>query len=186
MSDNTQSEVEKPKSAFSAAQQNSATPLGWKATWEKPVPVQQCTMIKKDGTQCKKWGVRGTTPAVCTKHGAQLPAVRKAAEARVAEARTRMMGVTPDMFEILLDLTKPGVSEGVRLKAATEIMDRAGLKPGMELNVTVENVSSPLDDISKQLTELASHFTDLGEVQDAEVIDEEVAETQDSTESPSS
>ena len=78
------------------------------------------------------------------------------------------------------------LSEGVRLKAATEIMDRAGLKPGMELNVTVENVSSPLDDISKQLTELASHFTDLGEVQDAEVIDEEVAETQDSTESPSS
>lgn len=168
----------------SAAAQNSNIPLSYKPTFAEPIPVVRCTATKKDGTQCKKWSVRGSN--VCIKHGAHLPQVRKAAEARVAEARTRMMGVTPDMFEILLDLTKPGVSEGVRLKAATEIMDRAGLKPGMELNVTVENVSSPLDDISKQLTELASHFTDLGEVQDAEVIDEEVAETQDSTESPSS
>lgn len=180
--DSTQPDVEKV--LRSAAEQNSNTPISYKPTYAEPIPVVRCSTIKKNGEQCGRWSVRGAT--VCYKHGANLPQVRKAAEARVAEARTRMMGVTPDMFEILLDLTKPGVSEGVRLKAATEIMDRAGLKPGMDVNVTVENVSSPLDDIQKQLTELASHFTDLGEVQDAEVIDEDDSVTQDSTESPSS
>jgi hypothetical protein len=159
---------------YSAAQQESDIPQGWKPTVAKPLPAIRCQFIKKDGNRCIKWGVPGTG-GWCVKHGAALPAMRKAAAARVEEARTMMMGKTPEMFEVLYSLTKPGVSEGVRLKAVTEILDRAGLKAGQEVNITVEHVGSPLDDIMNQLEIIAGNkdpILDPEEIFDAEEIDE--------------
>jgi len=132
----------------SAGQQDSEIPLGWKPTVAKPLPALRCQHIKRDGERCRKWGVPGTG-GWCLKHGAALPAVRKAAESRVAEARVRMMGLAPDMLDILYELTKPGVQDGIRLKAAQDLLDRAGLKAGMDINVTVEHVGSPLEEINK-------------------------------------
>lgn len=140
---------------FSPAQQDSNTPKGWTPTLAKPIPVVRCTMTKKDGTTCGKWAVRGTL--VCMKHGAQLPQVRKAAEERVQAARIQLMGMTGDATAVLEQLMQPGVTEGIRLKAATEILDRAGLKAGMEIAVTVEHIGSPLDDIMNQLEIIAGN-----------------------------
>jgi hypothetical protein len=98
--------------------------------------------------------------------------MRQAAARRVEEARTMMMGKTPEMYEVLLSLTKPGVPEGIRLKAATEIMDRAGLKAGVDVQVTVEHVGSPLADIMNQLDIISGH-TEPEEILDAEEIEEE-------------
>jgi hypothetical protein len=98
--------------------------------------------------------------------------MRQAAARRVEEARTMMMGKTPEMYEVLYSLTKPGVPEGIRLKAATEIMDRAGLKAGMEVNVTVEHVGSPMEDILAQLQTISNH--DAEEIiEDAEIVTED-------------
>lgn len=143
--------------ARTAVQQDSNQPKGWKPTAAEPLSVYRCTMTKRDGTQCQKWGVRGTIPALCTKHGAQLPSVRKAAEERVAIARVLMQSETVYAFDVLQQLMQPGVAEGIRLKAATEILDRAGLKAGMEVAVTVEHTGSPLADILNQLEIIAGH-----------------------------
>lgn len=86
-----------------------------------------------------------------------------------------MMGMTSDATQVLEELMRPGVAEGIRLKAATEILDRAGLKAGQEVNVTVEHVGSPMDDILTQLQIIGGHVDpnkDL-EVLDAEEIEEE-------------
>lgn len=157
----------------SAAQQDSNIPRMWTPTLAKPIPVVQCTAIKKDGTQCRKWAVRGVL--VCMKHGAQLPQVRKVAEERVQAARVQMMGMTTDATKVLEQLMQPGVPEGIRLKAATEILDRSGLKAGMEVNVTVEHVGSPLADIMNQLDIIAGHkepeYVVEEEIDDAEVVE---------------
>ena len=112
---------------------------------------------------------------VCIKHGAQLPNVQKAAQERVTTARLQLMGATEDAFEVLEQLMRPGIAEGIRLKAATEILDRAGLKAGMEVNVTVEHVGSPLDDIMNQLEIIAGNkdpILEPEEIFDAEEINE--------------
>lgn len=169
--------------AQSALQQGSDIPRGWKPTLEKPLPAMRCRFIKSDGNRCGRWGVAGTgtidangeAGGWCMKHGAGLPSVRKAAEQRVAETRVRMMGATPDAFAVLHEMLKPGVPEGIRLKAATELLDRSGLKAGMEVNVTVEHVGSPLDDIMNQLEIIGGHKEPeiiLEEVDDAEIVTE--------------
>lgn len=159
------------KIARTAADQDSEIPLGWKPTPAKPLPAMRCQFIKKDGNRCIKWGVPGTG-GWCVKHGANLPAMRAAAARRVEEARTMMMGKTPEMYEVLYSLTKPGVPEGIRLKAATEIMDRAGLKAGMEVNVSVEIAGSPLDDILTQLKTISGHDEE-EVIEDAEIVTED-------------
>lgn len=110
---------------------------------------------------------------VCIKHGAQLPVVQKAAAERVKTARLQLMGATEDAFEVLESLLLPGVAEGIRLKAATEILDRAGLKAGMEIAVTVEHVGSPLDDIMNQLDIIGGHKEPVYEIIDALEIEDE-------------
>jgi hypothetical protein len=106
------------------------------------------------------------------KHGAQLPQVRRVAEERVQAARVQMMGMTTDATKVLEQLMQPGVPEGIRLKAATEILDRSGLKAGMEVNVSVEIAGSPLDDILTQLKTISGH-DDEEIVQDAEIVTED-------------
>lgn len=83
-----------------------------------------------------------------------------------------LMGAAPEMYEVLYSLTKPGVPEGIRLKAATEIMDRAGLKAGMEVAVTVEVSGSPLDDILTQLKTISGHDEE-EVIEDAEIVTED-------------
>jgi hypothetical protein len=159
--------------ARSAAQQDSNIPIGWKPTLAKPIPVVKCTATRTNGEPCTRWSVMGTT--VCYVHGAQLPVVKKAAAAKVEAARMSFMGSTTEAFEVLESLMQPGIAEGIRLKAATEILDRAGLKAGMEVAVTVEHVGSPLEDIMSQLEIIGGHKKPdmvLEEIVEAETADE--------------
>lgn len=156
--------------ARSAAQQDSNIPQGWRPTLAKPIPVVKCTGTRNNGEPCTRWSVMGTT--VCYVHGAQLPAVKKAAAARVEAARLSFMGSSAEAFEVLESLMQPGNAEGIRLKAATEILDRAGLKAGMEVAITVEHTGSPLDDIMSQLEILSGHKKS-EEIVDAEEIEDE-------------
>lgn len=158
--------------ARSAAQQDSNIPQKWRPTLAKPIPVVKCTGTRTNGEPCTRWSVMGTT--VCYVHGAQLPVVKKAAAARVEAARLSFMGSSAEAFEVLESLMQPGVAEGIRLKAATEILDRAGLKAGMEVNVTLEHVGSPLEDIMNQLEIIAGNkepILDPEEIFDAEEIE---------------
>jgi len=159
---------------YSAAQQDSDIPKNWVATVADPLPSIRCQHIKKDGNRCGAWGLKGTDGR-CLRHGGNLPAVKAAAATRVERARLMMMGSTMEAYDVLQALMQPGIAEGIRLKAATEILDRAGLKAGQEINVTVEHIGSPLEDIMNQLDIIAGHrepVLDAEEIFDAEEVEE--------------
>lgn len=166
----------------SAGQQGLTVPMGWKPTVAEPVPVVRCTGTIRNGDRkgerCTKWSIRGAT--LCISHGAQLPNVKEHANAIVEAARMRMIGLTDDAIDAIEDLvTNPGTQAQVRLKAATEILDRAGIKGAPDLTVQVEHTVSAADTIAEKLKGIASRLApkeddldDLGEVIDEEPEDE--------------
>jgi hypothetical protein len=115
---------------------------------------------------------------MCFIHGGSLPAVKKKAEATLLVARMRMVENTGLAIDTMLELTKPGVADAIRLKASTEILDRAGIKGGFDVNVEVNHNVSMAEEVNKrletmrqrQLAEVAesASLEDQGEIVDAE------------------
>lgn len=133
----------------SPAEQGLEIPMGWKPTVNEPIPVVRCTgMSSTTGERCKKWSLRGSDK--CTRHGAQLPNVREHADAVVESARLRMFGLADEAVDVLEELLKPGTTEQVRLKAAENILNRAGIRDAIEIHVEHDNTSL-VDDITKKL-----------------------------------
>jgi len=128
-------------------------PGRWKPTLAEPIPVLQCTALKKNGERCKRWSIRGAS--VCISHGGKIPAVQKKAAAMVESARMRLMDLTDDAVDVLEELTRVGTADAIRLKAATEILDRAGVKGGMDVNVEVEHKFDPAAEIADRLKQIA-------------------------------
>lgn len=156
----------------SAGQQGLTVPMGWKPTVAEPVPVVRCTGTirngDRQGERCTKWSVRGAT--VCIKHGAQLPNVKEHAAAIVEAARMRLIGLTDEAIDAIEDIiSSPTTQAQVRLKAATEILDRAGIKGAPDLTVTVEHTVSAADTIAEKLKGIAAR---IAKPEDDELIDE--------------
>jgi hypothetical protein len=55
----------------------------------------------------------------------------------VERARSRLTQAAPTAVDILEDLMQGAESEPVKLKAATEILDRAGVRAGFDINTDV-------------------------------------------------
>lgn len=161
----------------SAAEQGVEIPMGWKPTAAEPVPVTRCTgMSSTTGERCKKWSLRGTT--VCKNHGAQFPSVQEHAAAVVDSARMRLFGMADDAVEVLHDLIQPGVSDQLRLKAAENILNRSGIRDGVEIDVKVTQNENPSDSILQQLNimrerQLAAKKEAEEEILDAEEVEDE-------------
>jgi hypothetical protein len=68
---------------------------------------------------------------------AHLKSVRKPGE-DVERARRKLIQAAPYAVDVLEDMMENAESEPVKLKAATEILDRAGVRGGTELSVDVE------------------------------------------------
>lgn len=140
---------------FPSAEGYETVPEDWKPQSGRELPALRCTHVREDGSRCKKFGVRGTgfngTPSMCFIHGGSLPAVKAKAEATLLTARMRLVENTGLALDTLLELTKPGTAEAIRLKASTEILDRAGVKGGFDVNVQVQTNASPSEEILKKL-----------------------------------
>ena len=149
-------------------------PANFKPTENAPVPVVQCTTIKKDGQRCRRFSIRGAT--VCHRHGGNLPGVQERAAAIIEAARMRLVSSADDAIDTLEDLLKPGTAEAVRLKAATEVLDRVGIKGGFDLNVEVTNHGpDPAAQVRERLARLhtpAEIEPAEEDIQDAEVIED--------------
>jgi hypothetical protein len=164
--------------AFMPGAQGSVVPLGWKPTVQAPVPVVRCVIIKKDGNRCGRWSMRGMTK--CYAHGRRelaFPNVQKHKEAVVEAARMRLLDASDEAVDTLEQLLQPGTSEGIRLKAATEILDRNGIRGGFEVDVQVEQKEDPAEVLAKRLLQLRERNAEAqealhGEVVDADVVDD--------------
>ena len=169
-----------PRHGLNTAEaQNSIVPLGWKPTEKAPVPVVRCIQIKADGIRCGRWSLRGYTK--CKKHsgpGALMPDgnVHKYAAPVIEAAKLRLVDDSEMALDVLQQLAQPGTGEAIRLKAATEILDRAGIRGGFEVEITGDITVSPVDEIRKRLAELKKGADELTKMQLGDVIDGEIVE----------
>jgi hypothetical protein len=128
---------------------------------QTPLPAFQCVGIRADGSRCPENGVVGLNPqqAVCRTHirtldkhkAADLKAV---ARAQVEAARLRLTQDTTLAIETIESLLQPGTPDAIRLKAATEILDRAGVRGGIEIDLGVEVKEDPMDEVKARLAKL--------------------------------
>lgn len=138
----------------SAVQQNSNIPLGWKPTPAEPVPVVRCVTIKKNGERCKRWSLRGYNKCYRHSGSGNLPNVQKYCDNVIEAARLRLLDNADYAIDVLEELMQPGTSEGVRLKASTEVLDRAGVRGGFEVDTEVTVTVSAADTIAERLSKL--------------------------------
>lgn len=175
--------------ARSAAQQGGEIPVKWKPTLEEPVPVARCRAVKQDGTRCKRWGMRGTTKVIiakngetwtgglCPNHGGHLPHVKEHANSMIEAARLRIIDTADAAVDTMIDLMT-NAPDAVRHRAAADILDRAGIKGPVEIDVTVRQEESAADRVQRRIAELAARVTPAPEAHEdeIEIVDAELDE----------
>lgn len=113
-----------------------------------PPPERRCNAIIGNlewaGNRCVKYAVRGAN--VCGSHGGSLPEVKRAAQQRLAMAADRASAQL-----IHIALTKRGVADKDRIKALTEILDRAGVQGKQTIEVEIKPWQQMLQRIQGQI-----------------------------------
>lgn len=142
----------------------------------------RCRIVKNDGLRCMLWSSgRLKDDGLCRVH---LKTQRKPGE-DVERARRKLMQSAPYAVDVLEELMETAVSEPVKLKAAAEILDRAGVRGGVDIGVDVEvtDSRSPAQIVMERLTRLrqgaentAQLLAGVTSIQDADVVEAEVEE----------
>ncbi len=154
----------------------------------KGLPAR-CRMIKSDGIRCMLWGSgRVADDGLCRIH---LKSARKPGE-DIERARSKIMQAAPYAVDVLEELMENAESEPVRLKASTEILDRAGVRGGQDFTIDVEVndarpagqvVAERLARLSEGAQAIAARVQELEAESDksdnGDIVDAEVVETED-------
>jgi hypothetical protein len=114
----------------------------------------RCSVTKSDGIRCMLWSSgRLKDGGLCRVH---LRHARKPGE-DIERARRKLMQSAPYAVDVLEELMESATSEPVRLKASTEILDRAGVRGGMDIDVGVElkDARSPAQIVAERLARLS-------------------------------
>lgn len=114
----------------------------------------RCRFVKSDGLRCLLWSSgRLKDDGLCRVH---LRSIRTPG-ADIERARQKVVQAAPYAVDVLEELMENAISEPARLKAATEILDRAGVRGGMELDVAIDTSQrSPADIVAERLQRLAN------------------------------
>lgn len=92
------------------------------------------------GQRCRKYAIRGGV--VCTTHGGSLPTVKRAAQIKL------LMAANPAIEKLIeIAFVKKNVDDADRIRAITQILDRAGIVGRMEVDVSIK----PWQDAIRQL-----------------------------------
>jgi len=113
----------------------------------------RCSVVKSDGVRCMLWSSgRLKDGGLCRIH---LRHSRKPGE-DIERARRKLMQSAPYAVDVLEELMENATSEPVRLKASSEILDRAGVRGGMDIDLGVElrDARSPAQIVAERLARL--------------------------------
>jgi hypothetical protein len=119
------------------------------------MPVR-CRAVKDDGIRCMLWSSgRAKDDGYCRVH---LGSIQRKPGEDIERARSKLVQAAPYAVDVLEDLMENAASEPIRLKASTEILDRAGVRGGIEFdaNVHITDGRSPAQIVAERLTRLAS------------------------------
>ncbi len=142
----------------------------------KPVPLpHRCIVIKFDGVRCMLWGSgRPDDDRMCRIH---LRTIKSKTSDDIQKARDRLTQAAPYAVDKLEELLLYAESEPVQLKAATEILDRAGIRGGVEIETSVTmDVRPAMDIIAERLQRLADGAAASKAMLELDTIDAEVVE----------
>jgi hypothetical protein len=140
----------------------------------------RCRMVKSDGLRCMLWSSgRLKDDGLCRIH---LKTVRKPGE-DVERARRKLVQAAPYAVDKLEELMESAINEQVALKASTEILDRAGVRGGTEINLGIDVIDSRpahqivaerLQRLAQGADALQNRMSELpgGEPEDAEVVED--------------
>lgn len=121
----------------------------------------RCNTIKDDGIRCMLWSSgRPKDDGLCRVH---LRHISKKPGEDIERARRKIMQAAPYAVDMLEELMQSAVSEPVKLKASTEILDRAGIRGGVELdaNVSVHDARPAASIIAERLERLKGSAIDV-------------------------
>jgi hypothetical protein len=140
----------------------------------------RCRQVKDDGIRCMLWSSgRPKDDGLCRIH---LRSVKHKTSDDIERARQKLVQAAPYAVDMLEDLMENAESEPVKLKAATEILDRAGVRGGIEIDSTVNlDVRPAASVIAERIQRLAQGALEANarlaqagiEIIDAEVVIEE-------------
>lgn len=153
-----------------------------------PMP-HRCRHIKEDGIRCMLWGSgRPIDDGLCRVH---LRSLKHKTSDDIERAREKLMQAAPYAVDKLEELMEFAESEPVKLKAATEILDRAGVRGGVEIDTNINiDVRPAASVIAERLERLAQGAIvtasllaqDGVSVVDAEVVEDDKTEDEEQTE----
>ena len=126
-----------------------------KSSKRKPASLPaRCAAIKDDGIRCQLWtSGRIQDDGLCRIH---LGSMKRRPGDDIERARAKLTQAAPYAVDVLEDMMTNAESEPVKLKAATEILDRAGVRGGVELDATVNlDVRPAASIIAERLNRLA-------------------------------
>lgn len=147
------------------------------------MPVR-CRQVKDDGIRCMLWSSgRPNDDGLCRVH---LRSVQHKTTDDIERARQKLMQAAPYAVDKLEELMEYAESEPVRLKAATEILDRAGVRGGVEIDTNVNIdvrpaasvIAERLDRLAQGAIQTAAKLADAGihVSPDKEIIDADIVE----------
>lgn len=114
--------------ASTRSRMDTAPPPRWSEEWWAGVSPEtrshRCVAHKANGDRCLKLAIKGAT--VCRTHGGATRHVKRA-------ARVRLENAAELMAKQLLGIALTADSEGVKLAAIKDALDRAGLKAPSEV-----------------------------------------------------
>lgn len=144
----------------------------------RPLPTFPCTHVNDAGEQhCTEPGMAGLGPqeALCRIHirGKSKDKLRERARAQIEAAKLRLTQDTDLAVETIESLMQPGTPDAIRLKAAETVLDRAGIRGGVEIDLGVEVTVNPLDEIKHKLLRLVQADEDEDDILEAEVVEDE-------------
>lgn len=151
----------------------------------KRAPLAQphrCRQIKHDGIRCMLWASgRPKDDGLCRVH---LRSLKHKTSDDIERAREKLTQSAPYAVDKLEELMLFAESEPVMLKAATEILDRAGVRGGVEIDTNVnidvrpaaDVIAERLDRLAQGAIQAAAMLAPENSIIDAEVVIEEKEE----------
>lgn len=138
--------------AYGIAPQTLANKLSYKVAQTDT----QCGLVAKDGRQCTKVVVPGSTR--CVEHGGALvdPETRRAL---LLSTYATLVTSAQVAVDTLVDVAQNSRNDLARVSASKEILDRVGLTPELNINVTVNSSeNSPVEKLKKRLNEMSDRL----------------------------
>lgn len=148
----------------------------------------RCKAVKDDGIRCMLWSSgRPADDGYCRIH---LGSIQRKPGEDIERARAKLTQAAPYAVDVIEDLMENAASEPIRLKAASEILDRAGVRGGVEFdaNININDTRSPAQIVAERLSRLAGGAAEItaklsdarieistkdeSDVQDAEIVEE--------------